>query len=118
MNDINDDIDGDAIEQAAINTTVPQLFEELATLYVKRTGAYGDNHMRLGGVLASMFPDGITLKGPADFTRFAHFTLALLKGCRYAKNFHNGGHPDSIEDMTVYSAMVAVIDENVRKTPF
>jgi hypothetical protein len=57
-----------------------------------------------------MFPDGVELSTPADFTRFALFCQAHGKLVRYASTFAQGGHPDSLDDNSVYSQLLKFVD--------
>jgi hypothetical protein len=57
-----------------------------------------------------MFPDGIELRDPSDFTRFALFLQAHGKLVRYAATFSQGGHPDSLDDSSVYAQLLKFVD--------
>jgi hypothetical protein len=58
-----------------------------------------------------MFPEGVELSTPSDFTRFALFCQAHGKLIRYAARFAQGGHPDSLDDASVYSQLLKFVDE-------
>jgi hypothetical protein len=53
----------------------------------------------------------VELKSPGDFTRFALFAQAHGKLCRYAATFAAGGHPDSLDDTSVYAQLLKFVDE-------
>jgi hypothetical protein len=57
-----------------------------------------------------MFPDGIELREPEDFTRFALFLQAHGKLVRYASRFTQGGHNDSLDDTAVYAQILKFVD--------
>jgi hypothetical protein len=61
----------------------------------------------------SMFPDGLTLTTPEDWTRLYFFMANQVKMSRYATNFENGGHTDSSMDAAVYSAMLHAYDKDL-----
>lgn len=90
-----------------------EILREAATTYEERNKVYGDNYMRVGNVMAAIFPDGVMLKTPDDHNRFHIFMLGIVKLTRYAVNWDGGGHQDSIHDNTVYSAMLEEIDEAI-----
>jgi hypothetical protein len=85
---------------------VPDLLEAAAKTYRERNAVYGDNHDRLGAMLAASFPRGLKLESTHDHERFALFSLILVKLSRYAVAWENGGHKDSIHDVIVYAAML------------
>jgi hypothetical protein len=93
--------------------TTDAILEAAANTYRERHPIYGRNWHKVGGVLAAMFPEGITLKEPEDFTRFYLFVLQVMKQTRYANNFASGGHPDSALDTAVYSALLLAVDEEI-----
>ena len=83
----------------------------LAKLHDERQGLYGFDYLKVGSSLAGMFPEGITLNGPEDFTRFALLIHAHGKLLRYSSRFHDGGHEDSLDDLSVYSQLLSHADE-------
>lgn len=89
--------------------------EKAAATYRQRAQEYGNNFLNMGAAMAGLFPGGVTLKTPADFTRWHLFELNMVKMSRYAVNFDKGGHPDSLVDATVYPAMLNWADEQARK---
>lgn len=91
--------------------------EEGAATYRERNAVYGDNYLRVGGALAALFPDGVTLKTEDDHNRFHIFALKVVKLSRYCVNWEKGGHEDSLLDDTVYGAMLLEIDRNIRERP-
>ena len=89
-----------------------EILSAAAVTFEARKGTYKDNFIRLGASLAQLFPDGLTLKTPEDFVRFHLFALQQTKMSRYATNFEQGGHQDSIHDSIVYAALLEAYDEN------
>ena len=89
-----------------------EVLEQGAQTFKDRQPIYGNNLPKIGGALAAMFPDGLTLKTEQDFGRFYCFLMTVVKQTRYANNFSTGGHPDSSYDACVYSAMLAAADED------
>ena len=94
--------------------TTDQILEAAANTYRERHPIYGRNWHKVGAAMAAMFPDGLTLNTPNDFTRFYLFTLQIMKQTRYANNFASGGHPDSALDNSVYSALLLAVDEEIK----
>lgn len=90
------------------------ILQEAAQTYRKRNAVYGDNFLKVGKIMAALFPDGITLRSEDDHNRFHIFMLAVVKQTRYVHSWAAGGHADSSHDLTVYSAMLEAIDEEIR----
>lgn len=87
--------------------------EAAAKTFKAKAAEYGENYMYVGDMLEAMFPEGITLKCQPQFTRMHLLVMMCVKLSRYAVNFHNGGHQDSVHDLTVYAAMLEQMDEEV-----
>jgi len=89
---------------------VTELLNRMAKLYAERNAVYKDNYLKVGGVMEALFPEGMVLKTAEDYNRWHLLELAIVKLTRYANQYEKGGHADSIEDMIVYLAMVAGLD--------
>lgn len=89
---------------------VGELLRSAADLFDERNAVYGNNFEMVGKLMVAMFPDGITLKTEEDHNRFHLFMLKVVKLSRYAINYENGGHQDSLDDDIVYTAMVGALD--------
>ena len=90
--------------------SVPQALSDLGALYEERNKLYKNNYMHLGHMIAAMFPEGLILKTPEEFNRFALFLMLAHKQSRYAHSLLNGGHIDSLDDMSVYAQMLQEYD--------
>jgi hypothetical protein len=90
--------------------TVPEALSDLGNLYKERNLIYGDNYKHFGKIMDGLFPDGLNLKGVDDFNRFGVFLQIVSKISRYAPTFEFGGHPDSLDDTSVYSQMLRELD--------
>lgn len=91
--------------------------EEGAATYRERNAVYGDNYLRVGAVMAALFPDGVTLKTADDHNRFHIFMLKVVKLSRYCVNWDKGGHEDSLLDDMVYGGILLEIDDGIRNRP-
>jgi len=79
--------------------------------FIQRNAVYNDNYKRVGQVMRALFPEGVELKTSEDFERWHILELMVVKLTRYTNNWETtGGHPDSLEDLSVYSAMLMQID--------
>ena len=80
------------------------ILEAAAATFRERNAVYKDNYIKVGQIMAILFPDGITLKNTADFTKWHLFELMIVKVTRFV----NGDleHHDSIRDIAVYAAMI------------
>lgn len=94
--------------------SVPQALGDLGSLYEERNTLYKDNYKHFGHTLLGMFPNGITLTTAEDFNRFAIFMQLVHKQSRYAHSILNGGHPDSLDDISVYSQMLQEYDGDMK----
>jgi hypothetical protein len=81
---------------------------DAAELFVHRQDEYGNTWKDVGDLLVLLFPDGVVLNTPAEFSRYCSVQLCLIKLRRYCVNFADGGHLDSAKDLQVYAAMLEV----------
>lgn len=96
--------------KATVGDKVVDRIHGHAALFDNRNQVYGDNFIHFGKVMKGMFPEGVQLMTEADFCRFCVFVQVISKGTRYAQNFARGGHTDSLDDTSVYAAMLAEVD--------
>jgi|TARA_R110000765_G_scaffold207302_1_gene312385 hypothetical protein len=94
---------------------VPELLLGLAQVYEQRNELYGDNYKL--PIMSLLFPDGVTLRSEEDFTRYGVFVQVVSKVSRYAVQFGRGGHADSLNDLSVYAAMLQELDEMASGEP-
>lgn len=85
--------------------------EKAAQLFRDRNTTYKDSYKNVGLLLKALFPDGITLDSEEDFNRFAVVVMIAGKLDRYFSNYEEGGHQDSLADLSVYAAMLAELDD-------
>jgi len=97
------------------NKFVPEALRKAAGIYEERNQLYGSNYKQFGKWVSELFPDGIVAKTPEDFNRLGIIIQMLSKISRYAQNFENGGHSDSLDDLAVYSMMLQELDAQARK---
>lgn len=90
--------------------SVSDALKDLGALFEQRNKEYGNDYLNFGDVMMTLFPNGLLLRTAKDFSRFAILTFMLAKTTRYTKNFHNGGHKDSLDDISVYSQMLQQLD--------
>lgn len=101
----------DEVLKAAGRITGADVLQEAADTFRERNKVYGDNYLRVGAVMAALFPNGLTVKTEHDWNRLHIFLLDIVKKTRYVQNWVDG-HNDSVRDATVYSAMLESIDRN------
>lgn len=94
-------------------TTAADKLNHMAATFRARGAVYGSNYIKLGHAMHALFPDGLTISTPEEWTRLHLFLLGMTKKTRYAHNFLNGGHADSIHDSAVYAALLEAYDENI-----
>jgi len=93
-----------------MSVTPDRILESAAQTFAERNKMYRNNWRMVGPVMQAMFPDGLQLVSTRAQERFHLFSLIIVKLTRYAVNFENGGHKDSIHDIAVYAAMLEAID--------
>jgi hypothetical protein len=95
--------------------SVPDDLRAKADLYQQRNAIYGDNYKRFGPALLAL-TGPIQLETAEDFNRFGILVQLFGKVSRYAMNFANGGHDDSLDDAAVYAMMLKELDNEARQT--
>lgn len=90
--------------------TGDQILAAAAKTFATRRKVYGNNNQKVGPALAALFPNGLTLSTPEEFTRFYLFAICMMKLSRYGNNLKKGGHQDSVHDLAVYAAILESID--------
>lgn len=85
---------------------VPEIMKAAQKTFEDRGAVYGDSPDRHGNVMQALFPQGINLSNPEEFSRFSLFNYEIGKLVRYANNFAEGGHQDSAHDAGVYAFML------------
>lgn len=97
---------------------VPERLADLASIYAERNAIYGDDFRRYGRVMMALFPAGVVVTNERDANRLGILTQMVAKFGRYCANFNAGGHPDSLDDLAVYSQILSLVDDEARETPF
>lgn len=86
------------------------IMEEMLATFRERNKLYGDNYLKMGKVLQTMFPDGVFLKTEKDFAKWHLFEWMIGKITRLAAT--NLTHEDSALDTAVYAAMLRSVMES------
>lgn len=78
---------------------------DMASTFAATNEVYGNSGIKVGQIMAILFPNGITIQHEADFRVMAHFERVVAKLVRFV----NSGmtHHDSVYDLSVYAAMIA-----------
>jgi len=95
--------------------TVAQRLSDLAELFEGRQAIYGDNYKRFGDVMAALFPGGCEIHTEHDWNRWGLLVQMVYKLTRYASQMADGGHPDSLDDLAVYTMMLREIDDMLER---
>lgn len=98
------------VGEAKVDTEVPEILEELATLYRDRRETYGPTDQYFGPLLFALFPRGLNITTVDDANRAALLFHCINKMMRYASAFDRGGHSDSLRDLAVYAIMLEDYD--------
>ena len=94
-------------------TTGADVLDKAADTFRERNKVYSDNFIRLGHSMHALFPQGLKIETPQDWTRLYFFFLTQVKMSRYATQFEAGGHADSSLDACVYAAMLTAFDADI-----
>lgn len=90
-------------------SNVPDILEAAAATFRSRNAGYKDGYKTFGDMMVAMFPDGVRLRTPEDFTRWHLFELLMVKVRRFASSGLT--HEDSMHDAAVYAAMIESVLE-------
>ena len=85
--------------------TADKVMEDMLATFRERGKLYGDNYLRIGHVLAAMFPNGVLLRSAEEHNRYHLYLMMMVKMTRLATTELT--HEDSAHDAAVYSAMLA-----------
>lgn len=96
-----------------MSKTVPEMLREAADVFEERSALYGDNYKRFGFLMAALFPLGLTIKSVDDWNRLGVLVQKVSKLTRYAQQWGNGGHADSLIDDSVYTTMLRELDSEI-----
>lgn len=99
-----------------MSKTVPSMLREAAETYEERNKLYGGNYKRFGDMMVSLFPKGVAIKTQEDWNRIGILIPIASKLGRYAEQFSNGGHDDSLLDISVYANMLRELDLDKKDT--
>ena len=92
--------------------------KEAIKTFEERSKVYGESYKIHGRVMAEIFPKGIKLETPEDFSRFLIFNMQIGKLIRYSQSWSER-HIDSSHDCGVYSFMQEELDqkyhENIKR---
>jgi hypothetical protein len=90
---------------------VAEILEEAAQTFRERNAVYRDNAVKVGDLMAVLFPHGVTLRTAKDHRAYHLFELMIVKLTRFVNS--DLRHQDSIRDLAVYAAMVeSLVDQH------
>lgn len=112
------DVQPNSSAQAAI--TPSDMLLAAAETFKQRAEVYGDNYKKFGHVMLALFPPGRApyLTNETDWNRLGLIVQIISKLTRYIENYSSGGHDDSLQDLSVYAAMLRSIDKDISEIPF
>ena len=93
--------------------TVSDRLRSLGQINVARGSNYG-RFDKIGRVLHEMFPEGLTVRGPAEFNRLVLFIMIANKVTRLANSLPGGIHEDTLDDTAVYSMMMRTHEDEIK----
>lgn len=111
LNKVRDFFGLDTLEGVKAN----KLLETSADLFKTKNAEHGDAYLKIGYVLESMFPNGLTLKTHHDFNKFTTLVQMLYKitrmcnTCFGEKETIHDSVFDSPRDLSVYGAIFGEI---------
>jgi len=88
---------------------VRERLEALIKIREERGTDYRDNYLRVGVAMTSLLGE-VRLRTPRDQIRFSLLNHIFSKLSRYCILWDKGGHEDSLNDLAVYSQILAEVD--------
>jgi len=85
------------------------ILQKAAAVYEERNAVYSDAYLKVGPIMEALFPQGMKLETPEDHNRYHLLVLIVVKLTRYSAQWQSG-HPDSMNDVMVYAAMIQALD--------
>ena len=85
-----------------------------ADVFEERGRVYGEAYKRFGPVMEALFPGGFYAFGPDAFNRLGVIVQIVSKLVRYTGAMKDGGHDDSLLDLSTYAAMLRELDAEGR----
>lgn len=106
-----------------MSRTPAELLQQSVNTFKERGAVYGNDYERFGRIMKAIFPGGFYFNSAAGditqtWTRMNYLIMIINKVARYAENFEKGGHDDSLNDISVYAAMLRHIDQGIEEIPF
>ena len=106
--------------QSTAEPTVDEALKILADLFLDRNKLYGDNYKKFGALMLALqafVPGGsFPTETKDDWNRLGLLVMLASKLSRYCSKYMDGGHPDSLDDNSVYSQMLNEIDRGIQST--
>lgn len=113
------EIEKEAREKELAGRAPAAMLQQSAETFKQRSEVYGDNYKRFGKVMEALFDDKqINILMPEEWNRFGILVQIVSKLTRYCENFTKGGHDDSLNDISVYAAMLRSLDKEYNEVPF
>ena len=98
--------------------TVDAALKKLADIYLERNALYKDNYKNFGTMMMALqnfVPGGsFPTETEDDWNRLCLLFMLASKVSRYCASYMDGGHPDSLDDSSVYAQMLNEIDREIR----
>jgi hypothetical protein len=91
--------------------TPDEALARLGELYLQRHSVYGSTNEDFGKVFMAFFPAGVEVRDEETANRLALFNHVADKLARYARQFANGGHEDSLDDVSIYAQLLQEYDK-------
>lgn len=84
--------------------------EAITKLYKERNKLYKNNYLIAGEIFLWLHPEGIVIDTAEKYNRMAILMQIINKLIRYSYNWETG-HPDSLNDISVYAMILKEIDD-------
>jgi len=81
-----------------------------AELFEEKNKLYGDTYKRQGEIMMLLFPYGLNTTNSKNFNRIGIMNKIVDKLIRYSANYSQGGHEDSLTDISIYAQMLKELD--------
>lgn len=91
-----------------------EMLRQSAETFEGRDAIYGSVYKSHGSIMTALLPNPVNLQSVEDHNRFGILNMIVSKLSRYCQNFENGGHDDSLLDLSAYAAMLRSLDQEAR----
>lgn len=92
---------------------IVESLNSLIKIRQERQGVYNGIENRRAEVITGLFGGYPEITNDLDLNRYGIYMKMVEKMIRYANNFYDGGHDDSLDDIAIFSQMLKEMDKKL-----